>query len=342
MGKIPEGSFVERAKRINEIVAARVGPMKGFRALDPLTAWEAGTVNEKLAPALACGMLRIAGVPSYVTTGKEWVTFYDGEAWKPLYPAHPGQLGIAQEDKKAKAWFEKPATVLLTFPSGLGKIDYEEAFDLVRLVEGWPDDRAEAILDYTVKDTEAVLSVVPGDYVLTWGLRNGRGDVRIGMREVHVEPAETCEEFIPLARSPEIEGARTETGTISTGILFMTGNQQLTLQQYMESKPLLIFVAASHHEPTTRMEEMAKTLSKEGHNVLLLSGPGELTGYPEASVTLLRSLKIPVSETDFRSGAPYYRYLKPDGEIALSGNGYQLNFKSDFERVVGKTQRGEQ
>ncbi|MFH1010861.1 MAG: transglutaminase-like domain-containing protein [bacterium] len=340
MDRIPEGSFAERAKKINEIVASRVGSMRGFRALDPYTAWEAGVVSEKLAPALACGMLRVAGVPSYVTIGKEWVTFHDGETWRPLYPARPEQFGIVQDEEKGRAWFEKPATVRLTFPTDLGKINYEEAFDLVRLVEGWPDDRAEAILDYAVKDSEAVLSVVPGDYLLTWGLRNGRGDIRMGLREIHFASGERCEEYLPLARPPEIEAAPLDTATISTNISFMAGNEQLTLQQYMASKPLLIFVAATQHEPSVRMTEMAKTLAKEGHHVLFLSGPGEITGYPEASGTLLRSLKIPLSETDFRDGAPYYRYLMPNGRIAYSGNGYKLNFKSDFERVVEKIQRG--
>ncbi|MBM3324385.1 MAG: transglutaminase domain-containing protein [Calditrichaeota bacterium] len=340
MGEIPQGSFVERARRINEIVAKRIGPMEGFRALDPFTAWEAGSVNEKLAPALACGMLRIAGVPSYVTVGKEWVTFYDGGQWRPLYPARPEQLGIVQDEEKERAWFEKPATVTLTFPTNLGKINYEETFDLVRLVEGWPDDRAEAILDYAVSDSHAILSVVPGDYLLTWGLRNGRGDVRFGMRRIRVAAGGISEEYLLLARPPEIEATPVDTSMISTEISFMAGNPQLSLREYMASESVLIFVAAAHHEPSVRMIEMAKALANEGHPVLILSGPGEITGYPEASQTLLRNLKIPLSETDFRNGAPYYRYLMPNGKVAYSGNGYELNFKSDFERIFEKTQQG--
>jgi len=336
MGKVPGGSFVERARRVNEIVAIRIGPMDGFRAVEPYTAWQAECVNEKLAPALACGMLRIAGVPAYVTSGKEWVTFYDGEAWKPLYPAHPEKLGAAQNEEKARDWFDKPATVRLTFPSTMGKVTFEEVFDLVRLVDGWPDDRAEAILNYTVGDSNAVVTVVPGDYLLSWGLRNQRGDARVGVRQIRLESGKVCDEDLPLSRPPEAEAVLADTGTISTGILFMADNDALTLRDFMAAKPLLILVTAAHQEPSMHMEKMAQELAREGHSLLTLSGPGEVTGYPEASQMLLRALKIPIAEADFRRGAPYYRYLLPNGKICFSGSGYQLNFKSDFE---GATER---
>jgi hypothetical protein len=333
-GSVPTGTLIERARTVNEIVAARIGPMEGFRPVDPYTAWQAGSVSERLAPALACGMLRIAGVPAFVTPGKRWVTFYDGETWLPLYPAESERLGIAQEDEKGAAWFDKPATVRLTFPSGVGKVDYEEVFDLVRLVDGWPDDRAEAILDYSVGDSDAVVHVVPGDYLLTWGLRNRRGDVRIGLQQVHLEAAEVSEEYLALSRPPEIEAASVDMGIISTEIRLMEGNERMTLGQYMAGSPLLVFVTAAHHEPSVRMKEMVDAIAEEGFRVLILSGPGEITGYPEASQALLRSLKIPRSESDFRAGAPYYYYLLPDGKIRLSGNGYQLNFKSDFFAIA--------
>jgi hypothetical protein len=334
MGKVPAGTFIERAKKVNALVAGKIGMMDGVRAVDPFTAWQAECISEKLAPALACGMLRIAGVPAHVTSGKEWVTFYNGEAWKPLYPAHPEQLGIAKDEEKTRDWFEKPATVRLTCPGSVGKVDFEETFDLVRLVDGWPDDRAEAILDYEIADSTATVKAVPGDYLLTWGLRNGRGDARVGERQIHLESGETHDEYLPLSRPPEAEVVVADTGTISVGIPFMADNDALALRDFMAAKPLLILVVAVNHEPSTHMEKMAQELVKEGHSILILSGQDEVTGYPEASKALLRSLKIPFAETDFRRGAPYYRYLLPDGRICLSGSGYQLNFKSDVEKAA--------
>ncbi len=339
MEKLPGGSFVERARRVNEIVAARIGLMDGFRAVEPYTAWQTKCINEKLAPALACGMLRIAGVPVYVTLGKEWVTFYDGEAWKPLYPSYPEQLGVVQNEEKTRDWFDKPATVRMIFPSTMGKVTFEEVFDLVRLVEGWPDDRAEAILDYAINDSNATVNVVPGDYLLTWGLRNQRGDARVGVRQIGVKSGEVRDEYLPLSRPPDAEAVLADTGMISTGIPFMADNDALTLRDCMAAKPLLIFVAAAHQEPSTRMEEMAKDLARVGHSLLILSGPGEVTGYPEVSQELLRWLKIPLAESDFRRDAPYYRYLLPDGKICFSGSGYHLNFKSDFETAAQQAKK---
>jgi hypothetical protein len=339
MGRLPGGSFVERARKVNEIVAARIGPMDGFRAVDPYTAWQAECVNNKLAPALACGMLRIAGVPVFVTSGKECVTFFDGEIWKPLYPAYPERLGVAQDEEKARDWFDKPATVRLTYPSTAGQVTFEEAFDVIRLVDGWPDERAEAILNYAISDSNAVVTLVPGDYLLSWGLRNQRGDARVGVRQIHVESGEIHDEDLPLSRPPEAEAVPADTGTISTGILFMADNDALTLRDFMAAKPLLILVTAAHQEPSMHMEKMAQELVREGHSLLTLSGPGEVTGCPEASQMLLRALKIPIAEADFRRSAPYYRYLLPNGKICFSGSGYQLNFKSDFEKAAQQARK---
>jgi hypothetical protein len=319
VGAINGTTALERAKAVNALVAKRVANIRQVRPADPLTLWNAGKVNETAATWLACGLLRNAGVPAYVTEGADFVTFHDGTAWKPLDPAHPERIGVVEE--QVKAWFGDPATVTISARQGVNPV-MEETFNLMPIKDGWPDQFAENVLDYSAQDSAATLKLVPARYLLTWGARNSRGDVKLGARELEFVAGQTAQIELPIERPAD--AAPQAEWSIDPATEFAKLPNPVALNA-LETDTKLIVVLAAQHEPSARMLDALKTFSAAPATPLTLAGPGQQLSMTHAADALLAALRIPLEPQEFRNGAPYYRVVTRDGNVLASGNGYRLD-----------------
>ncbi len=329
-----QSSALETAREINNFVAGRIGKYRLMRQVDPLAALLAEKCSESTARVLVCGLLRNAGIPAYLPEGEEWVSFHDGTAWKPLYPSKPAELGIAKE--RANAFFGQPATLILRCDS-THKLEIEESFSIAPLKDGWPDYyNSDHILEYNSTADSAHLRLVPGKFILSWGQRNSRGDVLLGARAIELAEGERRSEKIPLGRPAEPQTSHPERKIALNTPFSTTGN--VTIGQVTQQRPLLVVVLAANHEPSVRMRGLAESLSREHCEVLLLTGPDQKLDIQQASSSLLSSLNIPESTTDFRNGAPYYALISSDGSLLNFGSGYRLDLNSIVSSAIAKSE----
>ncbi len=313
----PSSSVRTTVEGINRAVQSRIADVRPLRPLDPHTLFSAKKIAQSSALILACGLLRNAGIPAFATEGEKFVSFHDGKEWLPLYPDQPEKLGV--KDEKAVAWFGAPANVILSSGSA-EKLELWNSFNVAPLNEGWPDYNAEGVLFCSDPDTAVTLSLVPGEYLLSWGLRNSRGDVQFGARMLSVKSGDSLQIAVPLHR-PADPNSDSDT-------LWSVNAESASMKSFFNGEQVALFVfLAEQHEPSVRMNGLLENLSVPGCPVIpIYTQPADL----------LNALKVPASSADFRNGAPYYRLISANGKVLAAGNGYRLDIASVVAAALAK------
>lgn len=207
--------MVTTARRINEWVSANFvvvpredryfGPQP-----DPAALLRVLRGSQYDVCLLTTGILRAVGVPARLGAMGEWVEFYDGNTWLPLYPMSPAEFGIVQASPEVERSFKPAGRIRLVMLRRGEPLKNTESFALAVWKDGcWaPLDSRRFPITEEVKEDHILISVPEGKYLATVGTRNSNGDVMIQAKEVEVKSdEETSLSFnmdIPLSLlSPE-------------------------------------------------------------------------------------------------------------------------------------------
>jgi hypothetical protein len=140
---------------------------------------------------LTVGCLRALGVPARMALGSEWVEWYNGKEFVPMYPLEPDKLGNVSKDSKSEQVYREEGTVALTFTEDDSitiSPEFETHFTVSKWDEGfyWPDERAGSYQDSTY-----YLTVEAGDWLLTVGHRKEKQATYVQAIPITVVPKDT-------------------------------------------------------------------------------------------------------------------------------------------------------
>lgn len=154
---------------------------------------------------LGGALLRSLGVPARLHPDQDWLEFYDGAAWLPLFPGEPDRLSDTRGTADAAAFYGPHARVEVRFVRAGEALSEEQAqyyrdFAVCRLL----DPGYFAMLEdpgLSWEDGRAVLDLPPGEYLLTSGARDGQGRPLVRSRALDLKPGET--RSLELSLDPE-------------------------------------------------------------------------------------------------------------------------------------------
>jgi hypothetical protein len=176
----------------------------------PLSTLRAGRGSRMEQAVLLVAALRARGFPARLarcpSPSSVWVEYYQHGEWRPLYLEKPKALSLVLVQKgfgwvQATPRYLRPATLRLRF-SLFGQPDTSfEGFSVQRR-EAWRweplDDLWWPLEDgREPKDGDSwVFQLGPGEYLLTWGRRNARGEPFVRTKELRLRGGE--EVFLTL------------------------------------------------------------------------------------------------------------------------------------------------
>ncbi|MEW5774033.1 MAG: transglutaminase domain-containing protein [Thermodesulfobacteriota bacterium] len=184
-------------RRVNRLLAgmSRIAPRGRGVLMTPAQALAAGGwqhPDELLV--LGGALLRSLGVPARLHPDRNWLEFFDGAAWLPLYPGQPGDLGDTRATAEAAAFYGPHARVEVRFRRGGEPLSGEEAqyyrdFAVSQLL----DPGFFAVLEdpgLSWEEGAAVLDLPAGEYLLTCGARGGSGRPLVRSRVLDLAPGQ--------------------------------------------------------------------------------------------------------------------------------------------------------
>jgi hypothetical protein len=323
--------------------------------------------SEYDACILTAGILRSIGVPARMGALGEWVEFYDGQAWKPLYPMSPQEFGVVRAASDVEKSFKPAGRIRLEMLRRGVPLKNTESFSLARWKGGcWAplDDRGFPITE-GVREDHIIISVPEGKYLATAGTRNRNGDVMIHAKEIEVKSdQETPLSFnmdIPLSELSTDERMVRKLNTLPSATFPVlqagAGIQGETFSisaTAVENNLLLVFFSLDN-EPSKRMIPLIAGMSAQAKNaptsvVFVYIGGREDAHLREflsddavhASVVLdaggavARDLfNLPYSEAAGKFTAlPSTLLIKKGGTVSYWEEGYNLNIVGAVEEAL--------
>ncbi|MFA4986193.1 MAG: transglutaminase domain-containing protein [Candidatus Brocadiia bacterium] len=178
-----EADILLTALRVNEYTSLLYKTERGVLGsiMSPVEIARTSYVTSDMERSIAgVAILRALGIPARYVEEMDFVEFFDGKEWQPLYPADPSALGNKKATGGAEARYAEPCTVTIGFTEkGLPKpkgIDYIDHFSISKFT---PDGFFRFVIpegDYDEKTGLFELKLPPGDYFILSGPRNNIGE----------------------------------------------------------------------------------------------------------------------------------------------------------------------
>lgn len=200
-----EGGAASLAQRVNGLLAGL--PQREARGrgvfMTPLQVLaDGGWRHPDELLVLGGALLRTLGVPARLHPDRDWLEFFDGGAWRPLYPRQPGDLGDTTATADAAACYGPHARVEVSFtrdgqPLPEDGARYFRDFAVSRLFEpGYFAVLDEPDLSFAANAT--VIGLPAGEYLLTSGARDGQGRPLARSRVLDLEAGQSVRLELPL------------------------------------------------------------------------------------------------------------------------------------------------
>jgi len=341
-----EGTVKSTARAINAELAGMVeerereffGPRQS-----PILTLRSGRGTEAEISILACAAMKAVGIPSRQTRirafgeedgGTSWIEVFDGEVWLPLYPLEPEAFGdpahlerdhagnvtavasrSAFEHVLVTESYTETGTVAISFVSAGEPAGGFEHFAVSVWNEGAlvPLDELEA-----VADDEGRFSAVVGEgtYVVQAGVRDGRGNPFVMMRETVIAAGETT--FVAFDVTLEGRGAGPDR-VLADGLGQVLG---------------ALVVHDVEGEPSRRMLPLIRgTLDRREANVavtyLVVDDAGDVR--TEEALSVLGGAGLGESDGEL---PVVHLYELATNEVILHQEGYDLNIGRALEIAV--------
>ncbi|MBI5779484.1 MAG: redoxin domain-containing protein [Planctomycetes bacterium] len=195
--------------------------------------------------------LRSVGIPANIKS--DWVEFYDGANWLPLYPMDSKNLGKTElnEDTK-KQYVKKGGVRIITTKNGFEYQTSEMNCGISRFSDGGWD-----FLEEELNVSNGWLTAAPGEYLLTAANRNANGDVLIYARPITIASEKGIEVTVPLDLPMDMlsSGERVvrELKTRPDFTLTDKAGQTHNLQSALKNNNILLVFFTLESEPSLRM-----------------------------------------------------------------------------------------
>lgn len=138
----------------------------------------------------AVAALRSSGIPARALTDEDWIEFYDGNSWLPLFPGLPDKLGDKKATKACKSFYNNWATI--TFNVSSLKKDghypqYFKDFTISRKIDNSYFSSVENSIsgDFDNKKNIWRLKVPKNTYWLIHGIRNSNGEALVTTEKIN-------------------------------------------------------------------------------------------------------------------------------------------------------------
>ena len=349
-----DGDLNFAARSINEYVKLLrdVDPGSFGGILTPVEIAKSGAVERDCERSIAAvAMFRALGIPARYKNDWDWVEFFDGSEWLPLYPKEPDRLGSrnAKEGDEKESAYAKPATVeiqLLLDGKPINKA--WQRFYLHFSISTFTNDGyfSWASFEEPVFDAGKKCHVVklsPGDYYLTTGKRNS-----INEPFVHILPF-TCKEgetvklqletgipedgSLPIVRNPgsfvNIEGVT------------LTGKKFSLSESLKTGRKIILTFFDPFSEPCVgMMPQLMQFLNREDVEIIGIGTGGSADDFRSFVSKHCRGLEV-IHDADgelakkYKTGEmPSILVLAPDGRIIMWYEGHNLQIGELLEKAL--------
>jgi len=254
-------TITETAQSVNNWVSANIKLRDDISGRFSYVASPLDTLRSKVGEPygialFTAALLRTLGVPAQVKN--DWVEFYDGSKWLPLYPLDPKNLANTNRD-------EKTASEYNTKPAGI-------KFNLTRrgVVDTNPWEKVAVsrfqnsywqYLDWDdLKRYGKWMALQPGQYLVTAGVRNSNGDVMAYCKQLEFKPGEgivlNTPMDIPLNALSETERIIRPLKEIPDVTLAGIDDAQYNLKATLQRNNVILTFFSLDNEPSLRMLPM--------------------------------------------------------------------------------------
>ncbi|WP_051294799.1 transglutaminase-like domain-containing protein [Maridesulfovibrio bastinii] len=160
-------------------------------ALTPVGIINSGCYSEDSEKRLfAVAALRSFGIPARDLAEQNWIEFYNGKKWKPMYPDHPELLGQFNATEKSSFYYGQWPKITFDV-SQMNKNDrypeYFKDFTLSKVVSGVLFKIVENSISggYNTENHIWEMKVPQGDYWLIYGVRNKAGEPLVTIESIN-------------------------------------------------------------------------------------------------------------------------------------------------------------
>ncbi|HLD35235.1 MAG TPA: transglutaminase domain-containing protein [Planctomycetota bacterium] len=195
--------------------------------------------------------LRAVGIPANIKSN--WVEFYDGANWMPLYPMDSQNLGKTElnEDTK-KQYVKKGGARIITTRNGFEYQPSDPNYGISRFSDGGWDG-----LEEELNVSNGWMTAAPGEYLLTAASRNANGDVLIYAQPITITSEKGIEVTVPLDLPVEMlsasERSVRELKTLPDFTLKDKAGQAHSFKEALKDNNILLVFFTLESEPSLRM-----------------------------------------------------------------------------------------
>ncbi|MFH2001934.1 MAG: transglutaminase-like domain-containing protein, partial [Planctomycetota bacterium] len=310
------------ARAVNAKIANRIQRLEQKDRLspfmNPLQVMRSAWSTDVEAAIVAVGALRSLGIPARKMAHRAKAEFYDAGNWITFDPLDPDAFAGGHTDGSDEGEAgEAPAYVRLRLTRENAPVTDFDGYAIATFQEGaWSPLRN---VDSNVDGEEIVLTVPPGEYLVTVGVRNANGDPWVQNLGVNLDPDATmsCAWSLDLPGDagifafPKVR----ELEKMPQLQLSSVEGEDLTLDELVNEHPMLFVFFLNDHEPSTRMLPLVANahadLAAAGvitHGICLPPSKGERTAPPS-----IEGLPFPLKKGSFEVGTAFQLPLTEDG-----------------------------
>jgi transglutaminase-like putative cysteine protease/peroxiredoxin len=349
-------SITEAARRINQWIEQNIRIVDSpsgrfFCSPNPADVFKSRRSLKGGPVVSTAAALRSVGIPANVKS--DWVEFFDGADWLPLYPMDSKNLGQKElnEDTK-KQYVKKGGARIITTRNGFEYQPNEPNYGLARFSEGgWNALKEE------LNASHGWLTATPGEYLLTAASRNDNGDVLIYAQPITITPEKGIEVTVPLDLPMDMlsssERMVRELKTLPDFTLPDKTGQAHNLQSAIKNNNILLVFFTLESEPSLRMlpliqstAPLAKSAGVEIWTVLVDEKGENDERLSGISLPILLDKDMAVAKQFIPDVAAKKKEIMPsallinkNGEVILWKEGYNLAINSiladSFSALLG-------
>ncbi|MDI6788182.1 MAG: transglutaminase domain-containing protein, partial [Planctomycetota bacterium] len=272
--QVMKDNITDTARAVNNWVESNIKlqPVMGGRfshLASPLNTYYSSRATAYGSAVFTAGILRTLAIPTQVKN--DWVEFYNGTNWLPLYPHDSKNFANIKRDEKTQTEYGKPAGLKLNLIRK-GQVDTNpwEKIAVCRFENGFWGYLED------LKHYGKWQAIPPGTYLVTAGVRDSNGNVMAYCKQLTFKPEEgiviDLPMDIPLSILPEKERLARSLQTLPSFELTDLNDKVYNSTEILKNNSLLLVFFSLDNEPSVRMlpliEQAQKTLKDSGVVIL--------------------------------------------------------------------------
>jgi hypothetical protein len=298
-----------------------------------------GTATE--VASLEVAALRSLGIAARLAPEASGAEYWDGDRW--VVGALPGAEGVTARAGPA-------CTIELVLTLGGRPFLKRESVGISR----WQDDRWKELwspefpVEMSQSDTSLALHVPPGDYLVTAGIRNARGEPRVWFQPVRIDSADIVVlrqgldiPFDELARGDLVRGSL---DSISVLTFTDSDGRPWAAADVLGAGHLVLVLLDPRSEPSQRVaagfDGVAGELAAAGAQLCVVAVGEEGAGLTDPEGAVASALGMKQSADGTWKGLPLVLVLSNTGDLLMWRSAYDLTLPHLALQLVLAGQEG--